>query len=329
MTRPRISVIIPAYRAQDTIGDAIGSVLRQGREDVEVIVVDDASPDGTVQAARAAAGADDGEVRVLPQASNAGVAAARNAGVRAARGDVVVFLDADDVQLPGLLDRVDRELTGDVDALVVGHRVRSTGPVRNGAPRALGRHSGEAAALLTMRDAITPFPWDKAFRRELLGEVPFPEGIQRFEDLVSVIVFLSRARQVVAIDDPLIEYRVSAGSLTWGRVPTREERDAALQHLHTQMDPGLLSTASDDVSALRVLLTVLIAQSAALGGTGDGATPVLRACRADVRVGDIVRTARRNPVAAVAATVLRISPRLFSAMVRLRTRARYGDATDR
>lgn len=96
--QPLVSVIIPAYNAQDFIGEAIRSVLEQNYPHIELIVVDDGSTDRTAQEARAF-----GErVRVLEKA-NGGAAAARNYGISVAQGELIAFLDADDIWLPGKL----------------------------------------------------------------------------------------------------------------------------------------------------------------------------------------------------------------------------------
>ncbi len=95
----RISVIVPAYNASETIVDALRSVLGQTRPADEVVVVDDGSQDGTAEiVARELP-----QVKVLRQA-NAGPSAARNTAAAAARGDWLAFLDADDLWLPRKLD---------------------------------------------------------------------------------------------------------------------------------------------------------------------------------------------------------------------------------
>lgn len=111
MTRPGISVVMPAFNAAAFIDEAIGSVLAQTFQDFEIIVVDDGSQDDS--AARAAAL--DPRVRVHVQAT-AGSAAARNRGVALARAGVIAFLDADDWWHPHKLDRQwqARELGGAV-----------------------------------------------------------------------------------------------------------------------------------------------------------------------------------------------------------------------
>lgn len=88
----RISTIIPSYNRADLIGETLRSVLSQTRPPAEVIVVDDGSTDGTVDAI-AAFGRD---VTLIRQ-TNAGAGAARNAGLAQASGDIIHFMDSDDV----------------------------------------------------------------------------------------------------------------------------------------------------------------------------------------------------------------------------------------
>lgn len=93
---PLVSVIMPAYNARPYIAQAIKSVLDQDYPNLELIVVDDGSMDGTPQEARRF-----GEhVQVIEQ-QNRGPAAARNSAVALARGELLAFIDADDIWLPG------------------------------------------------------------------------------------------------------------------------------------------------------------------------------------------------------------------------------------
>lgn len=101
---PSVSVIITAHDAAATIGDAICSALAEP-ETAEVIVVDDASRDGTVAAAGAAARGD-GRLKVIRCAANVGPAAARNLALETARGAFLAVLDADDFLLPGRFARL-------------------------------------------------------------------------------------------------------------------------------------------------------------------------------------------------------------------------------
>lgn len=115
MMENEVVVIIAAYNASDTIQKAIESALIQ-TEVAEVIVVDDASQDGTAQIAMAAAGADP-RLRVISQTVNSGPSAARNIAIRESKSPFIAILDADDIFLLGrftqLLKATDWDLIAD------------------------------------------------------------------------------------------------------------------------------------------------------------------------------------------------------------------------
>ena len=95
----RISVIIPCFNAREWIAATLESVIDQQRADLEVIVVDDGSTDGSAQLVAEAFPS----VRLI-HSENGGASRARNLGTRVARGEVLQFLDADDLLAPGKLE---------------------------------------------------------------------------------------------------------------------------------------------------------------------------------------------------------------------------------
>ncbi|MFH0794077.1 MAG: glycosyltransferase [bacterium] len=97
-----VSVVIPTYNRRALVAEAIRSALGQTHPADEIIVVDDASTDGTAQSLEKAFG---GRVVVLGHDSRKGVSAARNTGIRASRGEWIAFLDSDDRWLPQKLER--------------------------------------------------------------------------------------------------------------------------------------------------------------------------------------------------------------------------------
>ncbi|MBH1986337.1 MAG: glycosyltransferase family 2 protein [Burkholderiales bacterium] len=94
---PVVSVIIPAYNAEAFIGETLTSVIAQTLHDIEVIVVDDGSRDGTAKVVQSFP-----SVRYIHKA-NGGVSAARNHGVAHAQGEFIAFLDSDDIWHPDKL----------------------------------------------------------------------------------------------------------------------------------------------------------------------------------------------------------------------------------
>ena len=173
----RVSVVMPAFEAEQTIGAAVSSVLQQTYTDWELVVVDDGSTDATA----AIAAAHPGPIRVVRQ-ENAGVAAARNRGIAEARGELVAFCDADDILLPGHLDallstwqRSGGIATSNCYWLFPGGIDRSKTRYRGGfPPPERQRH-----AILEQNFVLTM----SLFPRRLVDDIgPFDTSLQRAED---------------------------------------------------------------------------------------------------------------------------------------------------
>ncbi|HET7848491.1 MAG TPA: glycosyltransferase [Pseudolabrys sp.] len=122
---PQVSVVIPVFNGENVIGRALASVRAQTFSDVEIIVVDDASTDRTVERVGEAAG---GAVNLLRHARNRGAAAARNSGIAAARGRWIAFLDCDDAWAPDKLARqIERLAKSGAAACASGYRLHKNG----------------------------------------------------------------------------------------------------------------------------------------------------------------------------------------------------------
>src|SRR5260221_13670029 len=113
--RKTVSVIIPVFNGEATIAAALdGALAQEFGGDLEVIVVNDGSTDATSSVLDASRG----RVTVLDRV-NGGPAVARNAGVRASHGEYLAFLDADDIWMPGKLEKTLTALDSDGDAAMV------------------------------------------------------------------------------------------------------------------------------------------------------------------------------------------------------------------
>ncbi|MFE3584123.1 bifunctional glycosyltransferase/CDP-glycerol:glycerophosphate glycerophosphotransferase [Streptomyces vinaceus] len=209
---PRFSVIVPAYKVQAYLQESLDSVLSQSFPDLELIAVDDASPDacGSIIDEYAAR---DPRVTAVHLAHNLGLGPARNAGLARATGDYLVFLDGDDTLAPGALQAVTDRLkdTGSPDVLVYDYaRTFWTGElVRNRLAHRLSQE-GPASFRLADRPALLGMlmvVWNKAYRREYVERegLRFPPGF--YEDTPWTYPALLAAESVAVLDRVCVHYR--------------------------------------------------------------------------------------------------------------------------
>lgn len=116
MKVPRVSVVMPTHNRAGFVGRAVASVLAQTESDLELIIVDDASTDGTGKCLAGLAGQDE-RIRVLTNTTSKGGGGARNAGIEASRGQWVAFLDDDDEWVPDKIEIQLAKLAASPDAV--------------------------------------------------------------------------------------------------------------------------------------------------------------------------------------------------------------------
>jgi glycosyltransferase involved in cell wall biosynthesis len=121
--KPLVSIVIPCYNAEKWIAATIESALAQRDTELEVIVVNDGSKDGSLNVANQFAGP---RVQVIDQ-PNQGASAARNAGLRLAKGDFIQFLDADDLLEPSKISNQLPLLAQNRDSVATARWARFTG----------------------------------------------------------------------------------------------------------------------------------------------------------------------------------------------------------
>ncbi|MGX2995061.1 glycosyltransferase family 2 protein [Streptomyces sp. JNUCC 64] len=185
----KLSVIVPFFDVRQYAPDTLRSLRANARDDIEFLLVDDCSRDGTGELLDRAARELPGAV-LLRHEHNAGLATARNTGLDAARGTYLTFLDGDDWAAPGyyaeLLSTIE-EL--DCDVVRTDH-VRSTGRTRSPHRVPHGRR-GEALdprTLILPADRTTsvdyPYAWAGVYHRRLLdrGTLRFDDGLRTAED---------------------------------------------------------------------------------------------------------------------------------------------------
>lgn len=230
--RPLFSVIVPAYQCAGTLGDCVRSVLSQGENAVELVLVDDGSTDETGAICDRCATKHPGKVTVIHK-DNEGPLAARIDGILMARGGYLLFLDADDRFLPGALERVRETIEIARADLVIFNHYRCAGERRSlCAPLYEDGRIFEGPSLSVLRSDALLGPnlnamWQKCVHRDLLADVAKLRSYGRMamgEDKLLSLSVLGRARRVTYLAEGLYEYRVGADSLSH-RLSLRHYRD--------------------------------------------------------------------------------------------------------
>ncbi len=250
----KLSIVIPIYRVEQYLPACLDSVLLPGREDYEIIAVDDGSPDRSGQIAEKYAARHPGLIRVIHQ-ENGGLGAARNTGLAAAEGEFLLFLDSDDTLAPGALEEMLQALDGDCDILIFDYLcVSETGQTleyQSGCSRE-GRFSlSQWPALI---DEL-PSACNKLWRRSLFtaDSLRFPKRIW-FEDLATTPRLYLRAETIRALPRPWLRYLQRSGSITKAKDPSRnrEIMDALQIVLDDYEKQGALEKYSDQLELLAV-----------------------------------------------------------------------------
>jgi len=209
---PIVSIIIPVYNDEKHVADAIESALNQTMKEVEVIVVDDGSTDGTPEVLKRY----EGRITIIRQ-ENRGVSAARNAGISASRGKYVCFLDSDDTMMPNKAEVQARALEAHSDAGLC-HGIWQKIDIRNGAvlntyqvwPGILDRESGPFPPFFQLGAAM--------FRREWVTNIgAFDEALCRAMDTDLHYRLWAAGCRFLSHSDMVLTYRARIGSLSHSR----------------------------------------------------------------------------------------------------------------
>ena len=176
---PKVSVIIPVYRAEKFIHECIESVLNQTHTDLELILVDDGSPDNSGAICDEYA-LKDNRIKVFHQ-QNGGVCAARNKGLDMATGDYILFLDSDDYMPKDALETLYNDATQNDADIAIGRIFCNTESAEF--DNNLQVWTGTEALIKASEDHPALYGcWSKLFKRELVEDVRFVEGRKVHED---------------------------------------------------------------------------------------------------------------------------------------------------
>lgn len=212
MAPPLFTVVTPVWNAAATLGEAVASVRAQTLGDWELLLVDDASTDGSRELARALA-AGDPRIRLIERARNGGAAAARNEAIRAGRGRLVAFLDADDRWYPEKLARQAGFMAAGGHAFVyAGYRRVAADGRALATVRPPGRIDREGLLRGNVIGCLTA-----VYDTEVLGRVEMP-AVRRRQDYGLWLALLRAVPFAHGLPEPLADYRVRPSSLSGGKL---------------------------------------------------------------------------------------------------------------
>lgn len=220
-TLPLISVIVPVYRVEAYLDHCIRSIVEQTYANLEILLVDDGSPDSSGEICDAWA-AKDSRIRVFHKA-NAGAGAARNTALDEAAGELIAFVDSDDYLAPDMYRYLYSLMKDDVDIAECGFTQTEGDDACFGSEDAQARCFTplEAMAMHIQQTAFRQLIWNKLYRREVVGSIRFPVG-QKIDDEFFTYQVLGKARQLVHSDRICYAYRQQADSVMHQRFSLRQ-----------------------------------------------------------------------------------------------------------
>jgi CDP-glycerol glycerophosphotransferase len=227
----KLSVVVPVFNVEAYLREALESLSRQTLGDLEVIMVDDGSTDGSALIAESFAGGD-GRFRLLRQ-DNQGQGPARNLGARLAAGEFLAFFDGDDVLPPHAYDLLVGSLEATGSELAAGgvRRLTSTGVHPSHA-------HGEVFRDTVLRTSVARFPvmlrdctvWNKVYRRSFWERAGLGFPAVRYEDNAVAIRGYVLARSVDVLRDVVYYWRVrESGDLS------RPQRAREVENVRARM----------------------------------------------------------------------------------------------
>jgi succinoglycan biosynthesis protein ExoO len=238
----RVTIITPSYNSRDCIKRAVDSALAQTFADFELVLVDDASSDGTAALVEQAYRGDD-RIRVIRLDRNGGAAHARNAGLAVARGEWIALLDADDAWHP---DRLARLLERSADADAVFDNLAGYDP-ETGAetPALFPEFPKDGLSIEALMSPEVPgsrydFGYLKPIMRRaflLSRGVCYDESLRRNQDLLLYTAMLLEGARTRTVNAPLYRYTVPARgrgpyiNAQSNFVPRDDDLRRALEHL--------------------------------------------------------------------------------------------------
>ena len=227
----QVSIIIPVFNVLEYLDECLNSVVNQTYKELEIIVVDDGSTDGSGEKCDEWSRKDN-RITVIHKA-NGGVSRARNVGIKAAHGQYIGFVDSDDWIDPNMYERLVTAI-GDADIVCCGYVDYPMGtldlPVKRGIKKAEPCSIEEAYIHIYEKNGYFMSIWNKLFSREALIKngnlIEMDTSIIWGEDELWLACVMSNCRKVAFVPEALYYWRPRTSSVT--RVKTLTTRHMTL-----------------------------------------------------------------------------------------------------
>lgn len=236
ITNPLVSVIIPIYRVESYLKQCLDSLCKQSLTDIEIILVDDASPDkcGNICDKYAT---ENSHFKVIHHLENKGLSAARNSGIRKASGEYLMFVDGDDWVHPDFC-KVAYEYANEHQADIIMFNYKKIATPDNSehdTPNVFmsfqeGYQSPHEAMDMILKDGGNA-AWNKIYRKHLFNNISYPEGFL-YEDTGTTYKLVHKASRFFFLDQVLYYQRIRPGSITNTPISRKVLNDRAI--LNTQ-----------------------------------------------------------------------------------------------
>ena len=222
---PELSIIVPIYKVEKYLDECIQSILGQTFTDLELILVDDGSPDACPQMCDAIA-EQDSRVRVIHQ-KNGGLSAARNTGIEAARGNWLGFVDSDDFVAPDFYEKLyNAAVNADADCAICSVQLTHEDGSRMDTLQHWkvygGGYTGEDILKTITWQNNAPYlvAWNKLYRREVFRTLRYPVG-RINEDVFVFAELFDTIKMVACVEQPLYFYRQRKDSIMQSKCALR------------------------------------------------------------------------------------------------------------
>lgn len=206
-----VSVIVPIYNVEEYLEECLESIRNQTYTNIEVILVNDGSTDGSIEICERFCQQDD-RFKLVTQ-ENQGLSAARNRGVKESIGEYIMFVDSDDVVKENIVEVLFFYMNSDVDIVECQITRCKDELVENKPTSIMFKGESTEAILKSIEFKEVKFcAFTKLYRRELVEKVPFLEGYI-YEDVYTGMNYLKYIRKMVAVDLKGYYYRVRPNSI--------------------------------------------------------------------------------------------------------------------